>query len=36
MSDPASIATLDVLTKVLPPAFFTDANLAFSGRLSDG
>jgi len=28
MSDPASIATLDVLTKVLSPAFFTDANLA--------
>ena len=26
MSDPASIATLDVLTKVLPPAQFTDAN----------
>jgi PAS domain S-box-containing protein len=28
MSDPASIATMDVLTKVLSPAFFTDANLA--------
>ena len=28
MSDPASIATLDVLTKVLSPALFTDANLA--------
>jgi PAS domain S-box-containing protein len=28
MSDPASIATLDVLAKVLSPAFFTDANLA--------
>jgi predicted ATPase len=27
MSDPASLATLDVLTKVLPPAGFTDANL---------
>jgi predicted ATPase len=27
MSDPASLATLDVLTKVLPPAQFTDANL---------
>jgi PAS domain S-box-containing protein len=27
MSDPASLATLDVLTKVLPPAWFTDANL---------
>ena len=27
MSDPASLATLDVLTKVLPPASFTDANL---------
>src|SRR5260370_3029511 len=27
MSDPASLATLDVLTKVVPPALFTDANL---------
>src|SRR6516225_1830332 len=27
MSDPASLATLDVLTKVLPAAQFTDANL---------
>jgi predicted ATPase len=27
MSDPASLATLDVLTKVLPAAGFTDANL---------
>src|SRR6478672_11829756 len=27
MSHPASLATLDVLTKVLPPALFTDANL---------
>ncbi|MHB8268073.1 trifunctional serine/threonine-protein kinase/ATP-binding protein/sensor histidine kinase [Bradyrhizobium sp.] len=27
MSDPASLATLDVLTKALPPALFTDANL---------
>jgi predicted ATPase len=27
MSDPISLATLDVLTKVLPPALFTDANL---------
>ncbi len=26
MSDPASLATLDVLTKVLPAALFTDAN----------
>jgi PAS domain S-box-containing protein len=26
MSDPASLATLDVLTKVAPPAWFTDAN----------
>src|SRR5260370_2152966 len=26
MSDPAPLATLDVLTKVLPPALFTDAN----------
>ena len=28
MSDPASLATLDVLTKVLPPAMFTNGNLA--------
>ena len=27
MSDPASLATMDVLTKVLPPAAFTDLNL---------
>jgi len=27
MSDPASLATLDVLTKVVPPALFTDSNL---------
>ena len=27
MSDPASLATLEVLTKVFPPALFTDANL---------
>jgi predicted ATPase len=27
MSDPASLATMDVLTKVLPAALFTDANL---------
>jgi PAS domain S-box-containing protein len=27
MHDPGSLATLDVLTKVLPPALFTDANL---------
>jgi PAS domain S-box-containing protein len=27
MTDPVSLATLDVLTKVLPPALFTDANL---------
>jgi predicted ATPase len=27
MSDPASLATMDVLTKVLPPAGLTDANL---------
>jgi PAS domain S-box-containing protein len=26
MSDPASLATMDVLTKVVPPALFTDAN----------
>ena len=27
MSDPLALATLDVLTALLPPAFFTDANL---------
>jgi PAS domain S-box-containing protein len=27
MSDPASLATLEVLTKIGPPAFYTDANL---------
>ena len=27
MSDPASLATLDVLIKIGPPAFYTDANL---------
>jgi PAS domain S-box-containing protein len=27
MRDPASLATLDVLTKVVPPALYTDANL---------
>ena len=27
MSDPASLATLDVLAKIGPPAFYTDANL---------
>jgi PAS domain S-box-containing protein len=27
MTDPASLATLDVLTKLLPPAWFRDANL---------
>ncbi|WP_018420701.1 PAS domain S-box protein [Paraburkholderia tuberum] len=27
MSDTTSLATLDVLTKILPPAFFTDENL---------
>ena len=27
MRDPASLGTLDVLTKILPPALFTDANL---------
>ena len=27
MTDPASLATLDVLTKLEPPALFTDANL---------
>jgi PAS domain S-box-containing protein len=29
MSDPTSLSTLDVLTKVFPPALFTDANLLF-------
>jgi predicted ATPase len=29
MSDPSSLATLDVLTKVFPPALFTDAKLLF-------
>ena len=28
MEDPASLATVDVLSKALPPAVFTDANLA--------
>ena len=32
MSDPASLATLDVLIKLGPPALFTDANLFCSGR----
>jgi PAS domain S-box-containing protein len=27
MTDPASLATLDVLAKIVPPAFYTDANL---------
>src|SRR6267378_3961963 len=27
MTDPASLATMDVLTKIGPPAFLTDANL---------
>jgi predicted ATPase len=27
MSDPASLATLDLLTRIAPPAFYTDANL---------
>ena len=27
MSDPASLATLNVLAKIVPPAFYTDANL---------
>jgi PAS domain S-box-containing protein len=27
MSDPASLATMDVLTKVVPPAMYTDVNL---------
>jgi PAS domain S-box-containing protein len=37
MSDPGSLATLDVLTKVIPPALFTDANflsLAISRAVS--
>ena len=29
MSDPASVGTLDVLTRVMPPAMWTDANLYF-------
>ena len=36
MSDPASLATMDVLTKLVAPAGFADANLYFlvlSGRL---
>ena len=36
MSDPASLATLDVLTKLVPPALFTDANLYFPDRLQGG
>ena len=28
MSDPESLATVDVLTKVVPPTFFTDRNLS--------
>jgi PAS domain S-box-containing protein len=28
MTDPVSLATLDVLTKIVPPAMFTDINLA--------
>ena len=27
MSDPAALATLDVLTRLVPPAFYTDGNL---------
>ena len=27
MSDPASLATMDVLAKIVPPAFYTDASL---------
>jgi PAS domain S-box-containing protein len=27
MSDPASLATLDLLTRIAPPAFYTDVNL---------
>ena len=27
MRDPASVATMDVLTKICPPAFYTDVNL---------
>ncbi|MFM9587403.1 hypothetical protein, partial [Streptomyces caniscabiei] len=27
MTDPGSLATLDVISKILPPALFTDANL---------
>ena len=32
MSDPASLATVDVLSKLVPPALYTDANLACPGR----
>ena len=35
MSDPASLATLDVLTRLVPPASFTDVNLDFSGHLPE-
>ena len=36
MSDPTSIATLDVLTKVSPPALFTDYESFCPGRLQGG
>jgi len=36
MSDPASLATLDLLTRVVPPALFTDANFLSLVHLSDG
>ena len=36
MSEPESVATLDVLTKVLTPALFTDANLLSPAHLPDG
>ena len=29
MQDPASLATIEVLSKLMPPALFTDANLTF-------
>ena len=36
MSDPASLATLDVLTKLSPPALYTDAKPSFPGHLPSG
>ena len=36
MSDPASLATMDVLTKLVPPALYTDANLLALVTLPSG